>query len=155
MSEIARQSRPAPQPSTYRFADLTLHVGQHRLERNGSPIELGRLTYALLLALVESAPNVLTHDDLVRVVWGGTEAPDRSDRCEPAVAIEHVDAALRALELDRYLSESVGSWSLEGLLPHPAFDGMREDPRFIEFVNKHRSARSGRSATTDADRPAP
>jgi DNA-binding winged helix-turn-helix (wHTH) protein/Tol biopolymer transport system component len=60
-----------PQPTTYRFADLTLHVGQHRLERDGEPIELGRLTFALLVALLESAPNVLTHDDLVRVVWGG------------------------------------------------------------------------------------
>jgi DNA-binding winged helix-turn-helix (wHTH) protein len=78
MNEIARQNpRPAHQPSTYRFADLTLHIGHHRLERHGSPIELGRLTYALLLALVESAPNVLSHDDLVRLVWGGrSTAPE-------------------------------------------------------------------------------
>jgi len=58
-------------PPVYRFADLTLDVGQARLERDGEPIELGRLTYRLLLALVESAPNVLTHDELVRRVWGG------------------------------------------------------------------------------------
>ena len=74
MSETARHNAkgtPVRQPSAYRFADLTLHVGQHRLERDGKPIELGRLTYALLVALVESAPNVLTHDELVRTVWGG------------------------------------------------------------------------------------
>lgn len=74
MSEIARHNpmgTPVPGPSAYRFADLTLHVGQHRLERDGKPIELGRLTYALLVALVESAPNVLTHEELVRAVWGG------------------------------------------------------------------------------------
>jgi DNA-binding winged helix-turn-helix (wHTH) protein/Tol biopolymer transport system component len=58
-------------PPVYRFADLTLDVGQARLERGGKPIQLGRLTYRLLLALVESAPNVLTHDDLVRRVWAG------------------------------------------------------------------------------------
>jgi len=57
--------------SAYRFADLTLHPRQHRLERDGTPIELGRLTHVLLVALVESAPDVLTHDDLVRAVWGG------------------------------------------------------------------------------------
>lgn len=57
--------------SAYRLADLTLHIGQHRLERDGKPIELGKLTYALLVALVESAPNVSTHDDLIRTVWGG------------------------------------------------------------------------------------
>ena len=74
MSETARHNAkgtPVRQPSAYRFADLTLHVGQHRLERDGKAIELGRLTYALLVALVESAPNVLTHDELVRTVWGG------------------------------------------------------------------------------------
>jgi DNA-binding winged helix-turn-helix (wHTH) protein/Tol biopolymer transport system component len=58
-------------PAVYRFADLTLDLGRRRLEREGQPIELGRLTYALLVALVEAAPNVLTHDDLVRRVWGG------------------------------------------------------------------------------------
>ncbi len=58
-------------PPVYRFADLTLDLGRRRLEREGQPIELGRLTYALLVALVESAPNVLTHDDLVRRVWAG------------------------------------------------------------------------------------
>jgi DNA-binding winged helix-turn-helix (wHTH) protein/Tol biopolymer transport system component len=60
-----------PKPLAYRFADLTLDIGQRRLERGGQPIELGKLTYALLVALVESAPNVLTHEDLERRVWGG------------------------------------------------------------------------------------
>lgn len=58
-------------PLAYRFADLKLDFGQRRLERDGQPIELGRLTYLLLVALVESAPNVLTHDELVQRVWGG------------------------------------------------------------------------------------
>jgi DNA-binding winged helix-turn-helix (wHTH) protein/Tol biopolymer transport system component len=56
---------------TYRFADLTLDLGRRSLDRGGEPIELGKLTYELLVALVESAPNVLTHDDLVKRVWGG------------------------------------------------------------------------------------
>jgi DNA-binding winged helix-turn-helix (wHTH) protein/Tol biopolymer transport system component len=60
-----------PMPLAYRFADLELDVGRRRLERAGQPIELGKLTYLLLVALVESAPNVLTHDQLVQRVWGG------------------------------------------------------------------------------------
>lgn len=55
----------------YRFADLTLDTGRRRLTRGDEPIELAKLTYALLVALVEAAPNVLTHDDLVERVWGG------------------------------------------------------------------------------------
>ena len=35
------------------------------------PIALGRLTYRLLLALVEAAPNMVSHDELDRSVWGG------------------------------------------------------------------------------------
>src|SRR5262245_13535945 len=65
MNEIAPRSAketPPRKPFAYRFADLTLRVGQHRVKRNGKAIELGRLTFALLVALVESAPNVLSPD---------------------------------------------------------------------------------------------
>jgi len=55
----------------YRFADLTLDTGKRELTRGDERIELGRLTYALLVALVEAAPNVVTHDELVAQVWGG------------------------------------------------------------------------------------
>jgi TolB-like protein/DNA-binding winged helix-turn-helix (wHTH) protein/tetratricopeptide (TPR) repeat protein len=73
MSERATlRSKGEMHPRTcYRFADLTLDIGRRRLERGGQPIELGKLTYALLVALVETAPDVLTHDDLVKRVWGG------------------------------------------------------------------------------------
>jgi TolB-like protein/DNA-binding winged helix-turn-helix (wHTH) protein len=85
---------------------------------------------------------------------------------EPATAIEHASAALHELhllpalaavgrrmdailvlasagdvestvvELERYLS-SPGQWSLEGMLPHPAFDGIRTDSRFMALVSRH------------------
>jgi TolB-like protein/DNA-binding winged helix-turn-helix (wHTH) protein len=55
----------------YQFADFTLDTGQRRLMRRGVPIELGKLTYSVLVALVDAAPNVLTHDDLVQRAWGG------------------------------------------------------------------------------------
>ena len=56
---------------TYRFSDLTLDLGRRSLDRGDEPIELGKLTYELLVALVEAAPNVVTHDELVQRVWGG------------------------------------------------------------------------------------
>ena len=44
------------------------------------------------------------------------------------------DSALE--ELDAYLS-SPGEWSIEGLLPDPRLDTIRDDPRFQRLVNKY------------------
>src|SRR5688572_1679776 len=92
---------PMATPPAYRFADLTLDVGRGCLERNGEPIQLGRLTYRLVLALVESAPNVLTHDELVRLVWGGRAT-------SPETVIQRVKLLRDALQDDaerpRYVS---------------------------------------------------
>jgi tetratricopeptide (TPR) repeat protein len=44
----------------------------------------------------------------------------------------------RVLEnLDDYLSRP-GEWSIEGLLPDPRFDFIRDDPRFVALVEKYR-----------------
>jgi DNA-binding winged helix-turn-helix (wHTH) protein/TolB-like protein/tetratricopeptide (TPR) repeat protein len=88
---------------------------------------------------------------------------------EPAAAVEHVNAGLRNLhlvrplnalglrvdailvlasagaveptlaELESYLS-GPGNWSLEGLLPHPAFDRIRDDARVVAVVTKNRAS---------------
>jgi TolB-like protein/DNA-binding winged helix-turn-helix (wHTH) protein len=57
-------------PPRYRFADLTLDVGQRRLCRGDETIALSKLTFALLRVLVEAAPNVVTHAELAEQVWG-------------------------------------------------------------------------------------
>ena len=56
-------------PHRYRFDDLTLDVGQRRVSRGGQPIQLSKLTFELLRALVEAAPNLVTHDQLAQQVW--------------------------------------------------------------------------------------
>src|SRR6185503_2189602 len=38
-------------------------------------------------------------------------------------------------ELGGYLESGYGRWSLEGILPHPAFDAIRDDPRFLDLVH--------------------
>ncbi len=58
-------------PSIIRIGDLTLDTGRQRLTQGTVPIHLGPLTFRLLMALVEAAPNVAGHDDLARGVWGG------------------------------------------------------------------------------------
>jgi serine/threonine-protein kinase len=47
------------------------------------------------------------------------------------------DFALATDQLDEYLSRP-GNWSIEGLLPHPRYDPIRHDARFIAVVAKHR-----------------
>jgi TolB-like protein/DNA-binding winged helix-turn-helix (wHTH) protein len=57
----------------FRIGDLTLDTGRRQLLRESEPIPLGRLTYRLLLTLVEAAPNMVSHDEFIDSVWGGRE----------------------------------------------------------------------------------
>ena len=57
--------------SRFRIGDLTLDTGRCLLLRGSKPVPLGRLTYRLLLTLVEAAPNMVSHDELIGAVWGG------------------------------------------------------------------------------------
>lgn len=54
----------------YRFADLELDLDQRRLSREGNNIELSKLTFDVLATLVEAAPDLVTHDQLVDSAWG-------------------------------------------------------------------------------------
>lgn len=62
---------PSNNPSGYRVGDLTIDLARRRVRRNNKDIKLGNLSYKLLVALAESAPRVLTRDELVELVWGG------------------------------------------------------------------------------------
>ena len=57
--------------SAYRIGDLILDVGRQELRRGENPIHLGPLSYRLLLALVDAAPNVVIYDALADAVWDG------------------------------------------------------------------------------------
>jgi TolB-like protein/DNA-binding winged helix-turn-helix (wHTH) protein len=57
--------------AVFEFADLTLDTRQRALFRDLLRIPLPKLTYELLLALVDAAPSLLTHDELSERVWNG------------------------------------------------------------------------------------
>ncbi len=69
---------PAPQNITnYRFSDITLDTARRRVRRGVTDIRLGKLTYDLLLLLVEAAPRVVTQDEVAKRLWGDRVAtPD-------------------------------------------------------------------------------
>jgi TolB-like protein/DNA-binding winged helix-turn-helix (wHTH) protein/tetratricopeptide (TPR) repeat protein len=58
-------------PEVFELADLTLDTRQHAVFRGSQRIPLPRLSYELLLALAEAAPNLLTHQDFAERVWRG------------------------------------------------------------------------------------
>ena len=60
-----------PRAARLRIADLTLDPGQRRVARDGQALHLGKLSYEMLVALAEAAPNVLTQDELAARVWNG------------------------------------------------------------------------------------
>ena len=54
----------------YEFSDLTLDLDRHLLIRDGRPIKLTKLSFKVLQVLVQAAPALVTHDDLIDQVWG-------------------------------------------------------------------------------------
>ena len=55
----------------YRIGDLVLDAGTRRVKRGDDVLAVSGLTFDLLLALAESAPNLVSHDELARSVWSG------------------------------------------------------------------------------------
>ena len=62
---------------------------------------------------------------------------------------------LQAIDLlDDYLGTRGAAWTIEGLLPDPRLDPIRDNPRFVALVEKHRplSAESVRSRSVNPPR---
>src|SRR5210317_709730 len=55
----------------YRIADLVLDTGSRRVTRGSELLKVNGLTFDLLLILIESAPNIVTFDEVAERVWHG------------------------------------------------------------------------------------
>lgn len=55
----------------YRFGSFELQPDQRRLLEEGRPLELGHRAFDVLLTLVERAGELVTKDELLRLVWPG------------------------------------------------------------------------------------
>ena len=60
-----------PPPPVYRVGDLVVDTGRATVARDGQVVALPKLTFDLLLALIEAAPRVVSHDELMQRVWPG------------------------------------------------------------------------------------
>jgi adenylate cyclase len=55
----------------YTLGDLIVDSGRQQVSRGTDPVPLPKLSFDLLLALVRAAPNVMSLDELMRLVWPG------------------------------------------------------------------------------------
>ena len=55
----------------YQVADIEINAGTREVRRGSEVLDLPGLTFDLLLALVQAAPEVLSHDELEQRVWNG------------------------------------------------------------------------------------
>lgn len=58
-------------PETYFVADLKVDVGRQCVVRGDVDVALPKLSFRLLVALIEEAPNVVSNDRLMDLVWPG------------------------------------------------------------------------------------
>jgi TolB-like protein/DNA-binding winged helix-turn-helix (wHTH) protein len=135
MNKIVESGASTPVTGRYRIADLTLDVGRREVTRDGEPIELGKLTYTLLLELVARAPNVVTQDELVERIWEGRAT-------SPETVTQRVKMLRDALgddaEQPRYIALVRG----HGYRLIPAAEVM-EAPEAVPTQASHRSSYPG------------
>lgn len=70
---ILRRRRSGPTPaSILTFAHLTINPDSHEALVNGTPLELTVTEFQVLWQLTQNAGRVLTRDQLINQVWGGS-----------------------------------------------------------------------------------
>jgi DNA-binding response OmpR family regulator len=74
--------------------DLRIDAAAHKVTIGGRPLELAPREFALLLALARRAEQVISVDELIRLVWGDGFSG------EPQVVYVHVRRLREKLEID-------------------------------------------------------
>src|ERR1700742_1629273 len=95
----------------YRFGRFTLDPTNRALSADGAPVPLGATDFRLLLTLIERAGSLVTKDELMSRVWGGTAIGDNTLHV-------HITALRRALG-DGFIAPKQG-----------------QEFRFVEPVNR-------------------
>jgi two-component system alkaline phosphatase synthesis response regulator PhoP len=94
------------QPDCFRFGDVEVDFGGYKVRRAGADVELTRLEFKVLEALIQARGRLLSRDQLIGQVWGnGVSITDR-------VVDNHILNLRRKLEEDasnpRYIKSARG-----------------------------------------------
>jgi len=130
-------SRPtADSCQRFRFADLTLDLGQRRLVRGKEAVSVKGLSFELLRALVEAAPNLVTHETLAREVWGSNRVVTQENIAKRAVLLRQ--ALGDSADMPRYVEAVRGQgYRLLSKVERVAPEGWSEaEPRAVRGGRK-------------------
>jgi TolB-like protein/DNA-binding winged helix-turn-helix (wHTH) protein len=115
------------QPLAWKAGDLRVDVGTQSVQRAGVPVEVPRLSFELLVALLRAAPNFVSNDELVASVWKGLVV-------SPETVTQRVKLLRDALGDDprdaRYIEglRGRGYRMIPAVTPLPAEAQRREEP---------------------------
>ncbi len=93
--------------SIFDCGDLHIDVGRQRVLQAGRDIELPKLSFDVLLALVRVAPNVLSINALMERVWAGIVV-------NPETVIQRISLLREALGDDSREPRYIGSLRARG-----------------------------------------
>ena len=74
-AQLRRQQRSGNDP-TIRFADVCIDPVRRRVEKNGEPVHLTPIEYRILTFLASQPDRVVTHQQLLKAVWGPGHTED-------------------------------------------------------------------------------
>ena len=97
----------AARPTRLLAGDLQIDPGRHCVSRGNEELEVGGLSFHLLMALVEAAPNMLSHDEIVERVWNGRVV-------SPETVTQRVKLVRRALGDDAHAPRYISAVRGEG-----------------------------------------
>lgn len=86
----------SPEPAVYQFGEIEVDAGTRTVLRRSEPIELSRLEFDLLAALLRAGGNAVSRDRLLREVWGIA----RPDRVRTRTIDTHISVLRNKLEDD-------------------------------------------------------
>lgn len=78
MRAALRHSLPDTSEGIFRIADLSIDFSKRLVVKNGNELKLTPTEYSLLRYLAQHAGKVLTHNQIVRELWGLNAQPDSS-----------------------------------------------------------------------------
>lgn len=74
-AQLRRQQRSTNDP-TIRFSDVCIDPVRRLVEKNGSPVHLTPIEYRILTFLASQPDRVVTHQQLLKAVWGPGHTED-------------------------------------------------------------------------------
>jgi two-component system phosphate regulon response regulator PhoB len=91
MRALLRRAGPAPARGVLSFADVSMDLAAHRVQRAGRAVHLGPTEYRLLEFLMHHPRRVFTREELLDAVWG------KDIHVEPRTVDVHIRRLRRAL----------------------------------------------------------